>query len=279
MSITSLSRFGPSGPRILSFNVVSSTIFEDEYKTSVERKGLRIYGHRANVDAGVTTDIWHGTVLLYPGWLQSPEPLRIRAGGNANDTANGSGARSVVLLPHDADFNWIDDRSVVLETAGAAASAPTAQPFIRCTQAFVLTSGAYANGANNGANVGRIVIETVSGTEVCAIDPNDGQSESSMFTVPRGHSLWLDTALVAVDTVNQAATIQMFQRPNADLVSAPVSSRQSVITVTGVDSPFVVSTDYSLRFPEKTDLWWRATAGPTNNNAIAVQYKGLLLKL
>lgn len=270
-----VTRFGPSGPRLAVFNEIVSSDFETAYVNASIRKPFRKYGHSGTITNGTSRDIWHGSSALYPGWLTAPERLRIKAGGNANDTANGTGARSVILEPHDANFVWQDDESVRLATNGASASAFTSGSFLRCVRAFVDTSGTYANGSNSGTNAGLITIETESGIEVAAIDVGDGQAEMSMFTVPAGYSLWLASVALQVDS-GQAASLQMFYRERANVVTAPFSARRSAFTVTGVQGPSVIPLDYQLYFPEKTDLWWRATAG-ANNTTASAQYEGLLL--
>ena len=52
----------------------------------------------------------------------SATTLRVKAGGNANDTAAGSGARQITLVGLDATGNVITE---TLATAGASASAAT----------------------------------------------------------------------------------------------------------------------------------------------------------
>lgn len=274
---TTFTRLGPSGPRLAVFNEIVSDDFEEAYVNASDRKDFTTLGHNTNIAAGQTEDIWHGTTALYPGWLTASERLRIRAGGNANDTANGSGARSVVLQPHRDDFTWIDDESVVLTTAGAAASALTEQPYRRCVRAFVKTSGGYANGTTSGTNAGPIVIETQSGIEVAVIDTGDNDAQQSMFTVPTGYTLWLSAFSMAVDA-NQPATVSILYRSQADVIAEPFSARRTLLTAAGVVGLIQFPLEFHVALPEKTDVWVRATsaagAGPS---AVSVAYSGLLL--
>jgi hypothetical protein len=266
----------PSGPRVAVFEQIVSTDFELAYAQASVRKDFRKFGHNASIPANNTEDVWHGSSALYPGWLTAAAPLRIKAGGNANDAANGSGARSIVLQPHRSDFTWVDDESIVLATNGASASLPTAESFIRCTRAYVLRSGTYASGSNSGTNAGLVTIETAGGIEVAAIDTGDGQAEMSMFTVPAGYSLWIDSVRIDTDS-SRPALVEFFQRQDADVVTAPFTARRSVITVAGVLGEANLDFQFRVRFPEKTDLWWRATAGSGGATAASVQYSGLLL--
>lgn len=272
-----LLRQGPSGARIAIFDEIVSSAFEVAYANASQRKDFATLGHNSLIPAGTTEDVWHGTVALYPGWLSSPERLRIRAGGNAADTANGAGARSVVLQPHRDDFTWIDDESVVLETQGASASALTPQPYRRCVRAYVKTSGTYTNGVNNGTNVGVITIETASGVEVASIDAGDNDAQMAVFTVPTGFTLWLGTFSVAVDA-NQPASASVLYRPNAEIITSPFPARRTLITATGITGGIQFPLNFRVALPEKTDVWVRATsaagAGPS---AVSAAFTGLLL--
>lgn len=277
-AFTAFHRDGPSGPRVAIFNEIVSTDFETAYTNASIRKDFTTLGHNVNIAAGQTEDVWHGTVALYPGWLTTSERLRIRAGGNANDTANGTGARSVVLQPHRDDFSWVDNESIILTTAGAAASAPTAQAYRRCVRAYVKTAGNYANGVNTGANVGAIIIETESGIEVAAIDPGDNDAQQSMFTVPKDYTLWISAISLAVDA-NQPATVSVLYRPDADRVSGPpFQSRRTLLTAVGVTGLIQFPLAFRVAFPEATDIWVRATsAAGAGASAVSVAYSGLLL--
>lgn len=273
---STFTRLGPSGPRLAVFNEIVSSDFQLAYTNASIRKNLARLGHNGSIPANATEDIWHGTSALYPGWLSSPQPLRIKAGGNANDTANGSGARSVVLQPHRSDFTWVDDESIILTTNGASASSPTSESFIRCINAYVLTAGTYANGANDGSNTGSIIIETTGGIEIAAIEPSDGDAEMSMFTVPTGYTLWLDSFDLSVEA-NQPSTIHFYMRQHADVVSAPVAARRTLATATGIQGPVQFPLNFRIAIPEKTDLWVRATAGSGGTSAVSAAYTGLLL--
>jgi hypothetical protein len=275
--MTTTIRQSPSGRTLSLFSEVASSEFERAYTRASLRKDFSTIGHNTSIPAGQTEDVWHGTLALYPGWLQSSERLRIRAGGNANDSSNGSGARSVVLQPHRSDFTWIDDESVVLTTAGASASAPTTESFQRCIRAYVKTTGSYANGTTNGANAGPIVIETVSGIEIATIDTGDNDAQMSMFTVPAGFTLWLSAFSMAVDA-NQPATVSMYYRSAANIVSAPFSARRTLLTATGVTGLIQFPLGFRVALPEKTDVWVRATsAAGAGASGVSVAYSGLLL--
>ena len=84
------------------------------------------------------------------GVYQTPQgsaatALRIKSGGDANDTAAGSGARSVTLEGLDENFELATE---ALATAGASASSATSTTFTRLFRAYVTPdtgSGTYAS--------------------------------------------------------------------------------------------------------------------------------------
>jgi len=85
----------------------------------------------------------------------SATALRIKAGGNANDTAAGTGARSVRLTGLNATGVVVSE---TIATAGASASAATTATFIRLFDAEVVDSGTYGT-QDAGSHAADIVID------------------------------------------------------------------------------------------------------------------------
>jgi len=249
--------------------------FRKEFSDSASVTPIRQSARNPAVGIGASEDVWPGGGL-YGGWLTAAAPLRIQAGGNAADDAAGAGARSVVLQPIGATFDWTSDESVVLATAGIAASAATAGSFLgRCLRAYVLDSGAYANGAVNGSNTGAITIETTAGVVVAVIPAGRGDSEFSGFTVPQNHSLWLKSARIQASA---AVDVQAVCRERADVIAAPFGGRRTVFDAGSVVGDFAVDFDYSIRLPPKTDFWWTALGGVAVSD-LSVEWTGLLMRL
>jgi len=87
--------------------------------------------------------------------------LRIKAGGDALDTAAGAGAREVTLQGIDELGNEVTES---LATAGASASAVTTNKFIRLYRAWVSSVGRYGTMAAGG-HEDDIVIEKGTGSQ------------------------------------------------------------------------------------------------------------------
>jgi hypothetical protein len=131
----------------------------------------------SNPDIDTTEeDIWNvGGNLTY---LTSADTFRIAAGGNAADAAAGTGAREVVFVFLDSDYNEVTE---VIATAGASASSATSSTGLRFLRAYVSDVG------SNGSNVGAITIEAVTaGTTHGLIQAGKGISKSGHYTIPAG---------------------------------------------------------------------------------------------
>lgn len=242
----------------------------ESYESLVAR-GL-VTGHRSvfkfgtNQNQGASEeDLWSvgGT---YP-WPTSALPVRVQAGGNANDDAAGTGARSIIVQGLDDNFDEIEEE---IALAGAAQSAQTNASFRRVNRAFVSDVGTYT-----GANTGAVTIETTAGSVLARLEANVGQTQLSMFTVPRNYRALVNRASMRVESGGNSKFIFYF-RPNADIVAAPYQGRRVVDVYPNVNVGFDLVPQYPVLFDEKTDLWWAgdATGGSAD---ISVNYSVLLV--
>lgn len=159
--------------------------------------------------------------------------LRIKA-GNANDTAAGSGARSVTIEGLTATGVKVTE---TLITAGASAGAVSVNSYIRLYRAYVTSSGTYAAvGAESHA--ADIVIENSAGTEdwivVPKIDIAFGQSMVSLFTVPLGKKAFITSMTYGIDAT-KLPDLFVFQRQNILETAAPYTAQRIVRTWEGVE--------------------------------------------
>jgi len=163
----------------------------------------------------------------------SATTLRIKAGGDANDTAAGTGAREITLLGLDENFALATE---TLATAGASASSATTTTFTRVYRLYVSESGTYATAAN-GSHAGDIVIENGSGgTDWATIDSTSfpiGQSEIGAYTIPAGKTGYVKLRDVSIDS-GKTIDLIFFSRAGADETAAPYSAMRAQSVVTGV---------------------------------------------
>jgi hypothetical protein len=194
------------------------------------------------------------------GLYRTPQPaaataLRIKAGGNAGDTANGAGARSVKLWGMNANG---DEITAVLATNGASASASTAVTFIRLYLVEVYESGTYGT-ATAGSHLGNITIQNAAGTEDWAqIQLNgfpSGTSGIGSITVPRNHVGLITSIQINPEIqANKTTDVLLLKREGILQTTAPYKPIVKVQEVIGMVSNFEITFDMPLVMPELTDI-------------------------
>jgi hypothetical protein len=194
--------------------------------------------------------------------------LRIRSGGNAADTANGSGARSVTLTGLDVNGDLLIE---TIATAGASASALTVNRFLRLTDARVATSGTYAT-QTVLSHVASINIEDATGNLWATIQDTDiprGDTEIASYSVPRNRTLFITNVKLQAEPSNKS-NIVMFERSGI-LQSAPPYDAMILIQEFPHFSGHAQFTfDPPIRINELTDVGFLAkTATSTTDVAVA----------
>jgi len=162
---------------------------------------------------------------------------------SVNDTANGTGARTVFLAGVDANYNEISE----IVTLNGQTAVLTAQAFFHINNAYVATAGSGLSAA------GDIYFGT-------GIKFDYNQRITGSYTVPAGHTAYVSQGLFSAG------------QPGG---SAQVSGRLLSIGTDGVRRTAAITTvnngvadyifEYPIQIPEKTTL--EATAqGSSNNN-------------
>lgn len=190
----------------------------------------------------------------------SATTLRIKAGGDAADTAAGVGAQSVLLQGLDETGAEITEE---LATAGASASATTAATFMRLYRAYVTASGIYA-GAGTQSHVGDIVIENgAGGTDWLTIDATSmsmGQSEVALYSIPLGKTGYVKSIHISVAS-NKTADVLMFKRESILDSAAPYQARRLQIQFGAVAGEATLKPSTPMGpFPALTDIGFMAKA-------------------
>lgn len=183
------------------------------------------FGH--NTAIGTTfAPVAQGGIYQTPQ-VGSATTLRIKAGGNANDTAAGTGAREITLIGLDETGAEVSE---TLATAGASASAVTTTTFIRLYRAFVSKSGSYAT-SSSGSHSADIIIENgAGGTDWATIKVNGfakSQSEIGVYTIPNGYTGYLLGAFGFVDST-KITELLLFRREGILKTSAPYDAMRLI---------------------------------------------------
>ena len=228
----------------------ASDLYTLESTFALERTWNTKFGFNPDVDASAEM-IWFGGGA-YTGWLTTAAPLRVRAGGNANDTAAGSGARSVTLFCLD---DAGDEFSETLALAGASASAATATAASRINRAWIEDCGTV-----DGSSAGNVLIETTGGTLVASLEAGKNHTQIASYCVPRGCVVYVyEVHLYVAD--QSAVDFRFYQRQGSRTVAAPFPPRRIINNYAGVIGSVDVEYHPPRRFTELTDLYLEVEGG------------------
>jgi len=183
----------------------------------------------------------------------SATALRIKAGGNAADTAAGAGARSVRLTGIDANGDEITE---TIATAGASASVATNAQFIRLYEAAVVDTGTYGTQAA-GSHAGNITIENAAGTQDWAQIQLNGFPASvtgiGSLTIPRNHVGLISSLQINVD-LTKSTDVLILRRGGILDTAAPYEPIYKVQEFIGVARPITIQFEAPIKITELTDI-------------------------
>lgn len=232
------------------------------------------FGRNASIGSAYVP-ICNGGIYRTPQ-VAGATKVRVKA-GDANDTADGSGAREIIIQGLDATGAFATE---ALATAGASAGADSANTYIRVFRAWVSKSGTYVLTAATGSHVADIVIEKAAGSEdwltiSSATSIDRAQTQIGCYTVPLGKTAFLNNFYTSVDA-NKAHDLILMQRPDILQTAAPYSGMRMVEEFIGLQDPIIPT--FSVPdgpFPALTDLIWlgRISAGSAD---ISVDFEILL---
>lgn len=249
----------------MSFFYPSST-FEDKhepFELQVSR-GL-VAGHRAIVVFGYNFDVdtTEATVWPYTGKLTYPSvAVQISvSSSNANDTAAGTGARTVLLSGLDGNYNEI--RETV--TLNGQTAVTTSLSYIRITSGRVMTAGS-SNGALGDIYFGTgTVTAGVPATVYNLIKYDYNTTITAHYTIPAGYTGYLMQGLFSAGQSGGSSSVRgrlMSKGPNG------VRHTEAVTTVNNGVADYAF--EYPLAIPEKTDIEATAAGISQNNEASAM---------
>lgn len=186
-----------------------------------------------------------------PVRLSAHSTVKIKSGGDAADTAAGTGARSVTVQGIDSTQAEVSE---TITTAGASESSATTASFWRVHRAWVETAG---TGYTNAAD---IVIETSGSTDdLITVSAGEGQSQHACFTIPAGKQGLLTSLEVAVDGT-KSADIRLMSQLEATTTAAPFKAKRLKHYLDGVSGTIQVE-NVDLLLPALADVWIEANGG------------------
>lgn len=215
-------------------------------------KSLRRYAR--NNAVGTVYEVIDATGGTSPDIRTTAATLQI-VSTSAEDSAAGTGARTVTLSGLNANFDPIDE----VVTMNGLTAVTTVNAFIRLNLVQVTTVGTYGGlpggGGVDGGNIGVLTVNyTGSATIVHTVRAQDGREFSSVFTVPRGYYAGITLVNTSVDS-GKTCDLNIQVRPGANIVSPPFSptllAAELIGTTTGIQSNY----NPELILQEMTDIW------------------------
>lgn len=206
-------------------------------------KAIRKCGIKTSIAAGVESTIWDGDTALYT-YLESAEILKI-VSTSANDTALGSGCRTLLITGLDANYLEIS------ETVNMAGLTPvsTTKSFIRVFDIIVATNG--TSRTNEGIITAKNNASTIT---LRLIAVGRSRSKTAMWTVPAGKVAYITQLQASSDTA-KGATVDFYTRQMDGGITYPwVSEFTSLITGGSNVFPFnipikvLAKNDIGIRF-------------------------------
>ena len=211
------------------------------------------FGRNPNV-GGVPETIWEqGGVYTY---LTVASTVYV-SGADAQDSAAGTGARTVTVQGLDANYNAIEE---TLTVDGAVST----QSFLRVFRAFVASAGSLqtnkgdvlvSTGASGGGTVLAKIATIGTGTVY-----GQGQTNLALYTIPAGKTGFLTNWNIGVGNYNDAATANLYTR---EFGNGLIFRTRDVMDVPGGLHQRIYQVPFAL--PEKTDIEVRAIASSGTN--------------
>lgn len=227
---------------------------------------IRHFGRNTAV-GGTFVPVTRSGVYRTPQVAAAPL-LRIRAGGNAADSANGTGAQAVTLFGLDVSGDYLTETII---TAGASASAFTTNRFLRLADARVARSGTYAT-QTALSHAASINIEDDAGNLWATIQDTDiprGDTEIGSYSVPRNRTLFITNVKLQAEPSNKS-NIVMFERSGILQSAPPYDAMTLIQEFPSFSGNQQFTFDPPIRINELTDVGFLAkTATSTTDVAVA----------
>lgn len=200
-----------------------------------------------SIGASEVTIFGNSDILLYPTVANT---FTIYS-SSTNDTSSGTGVRTLTIEGLDSNYNTV----IETVTLNGTSNVTTSNSFIRFQRATVASAGTLEN------NDGTITIKYDSAQTIGVISPRAGQSQSSVYTIPRGKTGYL-------------VQLNMTSSKNSDLY---VSFRTRLNSISRVrqscymsGGPMVVELPYPTVLPQFTDVELRGIAITGNANLTGI---------
>lgn len=223
-----------------------------------------VFGYNSDVDGAVET-VWpHGGILGFPS---AALQLSVSS-GNANDTALGTGARTVYLEGLDANHNVISE----VVTLNGQTAVTTTKSYLHINNCYVLSAGSGNSAAGTIYFGTGTVTAGVPATVYDVIEFDYNSRITGSYTIPAGYTGYVSQGLFSSGQASGTGPVTgrlMTRGTNNIRMTAAIT------TVNNNAADYVF--EYPLAVPEKTTIEAQAV-GTGNNNACSSMFILLLVK-
>lgn len=227
-------------------------------------KTLFKFGNNSDINGSLET-IWsHGGLYVYP---TSAIQMKISS-SSADDTALGTGARTVSVQGLDQNYNEVAETV----TLTGQTEVLTTNTFIRVFRAFVITAGS-TNTAQGTIYVGTgTVTAGVPATVYAEIALGENQTTMAVWTVPAGYTFYVIRGTFSAASNNAAQYIlgKFMFRPFGG-----VFRNAADVTVNSSAVPY--DFEIPIAIPEKSDIEARAIALAGTNFYVTASFEGVYI--
>jgi hypothetical protein len=253
--------------------VISSVTRQGAYEPfELQVSRGQIQGHRNVTVFGFNPDVDATQVSVWPlpSLITFPAAaLQMTVSStSANDTAAGTGARTVVVQGLDANYNEVTE-TVTLN--GQTAVTMTAS-LLRVNYAYVRTAGS-SNSAEGDIYIGTgTVTAGVPATAYDIIKLDYNNTTTGSYTIPAGYTGYVSQGLFSTGQAGGSNPVQ------GRLLSRGVNNIRMTAAITTINNGVANYVfEYPLAVPEKTTL--EATAiGSSSNNSVSSMFIIVLVK-
>jgi len=217
---------------------------EEDYFLEVQRGNRtgKSVVHKFGGSASVVATLVPVTISNTYNTPTAPVALEFLS-SSANDNSAGSGAREIIVQGIQSAVTW----ELSTQTFATNGVTPVAiGSWLRIFRWLVSESGTYATPAA-GSHAGILTIRVAGGgatwTRIPITPFPVAQSQISVYTIPSGKTGYFRSADVYVDST-KSLNVLCFQRPNADVVTAPYSSMRLVNQWVGLSGEMHYEPDY-----------------------------------
>lgn len=227
-------------------------------------ESVTIFGYNADVDQTVET-VWpHGGILPFPS---AALQLKVSS-NNANDTENGTGARTVYLQGLDANHNVISE---VVPLSGQT-EVLTVKSYLHINQCYVATAGSLNSAAGNIYFGTGVVTAGVPATVYDIIEYDYNTRITGSYTIPAGYTAYISQGLFSSGQASGSGPVtgRLMTRGTDNI-------RRTAAIVTINNGAADYQFEYPLVVPEKTTIEAQAL-GTGNNNACSSMFILVLIK-